>query len=235
MIRSMGNTERYRESQLAIGWDEELCARYDEIALEDHSYVATKAERSRHENSWKNVLHSSGPNGNAATVKKQKELCRGCAKNMEIAMPKSNQKINFANDEATRSLSIMKAWNGEIRKEGGSGIQRKPRQVHLQHGEARNNGGRLGAGTINVFLSQNAKVFSRTGNGDSLVSDGRCTGHHKTHATLCSRTRDVFSCSVHSLSIHCASQVPHVGVAQGLTGQDSVKLCVPQHSSMRLP
>ena len=57
------NSPRYRESQIATGWDEALCARYDEIALKDHSYVATKAERSRHENSWKMVFNSSGPNG----------------------------------------------------------------------------------------------------------------------------------------------------------------------------
>ena len=42
----------HRESQIAIGWDEEFCARYDAIAKGDRSYVATAEERKRRENSW---------------------------------------------------------------------------------------------------------------------------------------------------------------------------------------
>ena len=50
----------YRKSQTAIGWDEELCARNDAIAAEDQSYIASTAERSRHENSLKFVVNISG-------------------------------------------------------------------------------------------------------------------------------------------------------------------------------
>ena len=39
-----------RQSQLNIGWTEEHCTRLDEIAAEDHSYIATVAERARREN-----------------------------------------------------------------------------------------------------------------------------------------------------------------------------------------
>ena len=53
----------YRQSQLDIGWTEVHCARLDEIAAEDHSYIATAAERARRENTWVLVLNSSGPNG----------------------------------------------------------------------------------------------------------------------------------------------------------------------------
>ena len=42
--------------------DEEHCARYDAIAAEDHSEVATAAMRFRRENTWVLVLNSSGPN-----------------------------------------------------------------------------------------------------------------------------------------------------------------------------
>ena len=45
-----------------IGWTEDHCARLDEIAAEDHCYIAT-AERARRENTWVLVLNSSGPNG----------------------------------------------------------------------------------------------------------------------------------------------------------------------------
>ena len=40
----------YRQSQLDIGWTEDHCARLDEIAAEDHSYIASAAERARREN-----------------------------------------------------------------------------------------------------------------------------------------------------------------------------------------
>ena len=39
------------------------CARLDEIAAEDHSSIATAAERARLENTWVLVHDSSGPNG----------------------------------------------------------------------------------------------------------------------------------------------------------------------------
>ena len=39
----------YRQSQLDIGWTEDHCARLDDIAAEDHSCIATAAERARRE------------------------------------------------------------------------------------------------------------------------------------------------------------------------------------------
>ena len=45
------------------GWTEDHCARLEEIAAEDHSNIATAAERARRENTWVLVLSSSGPNG----------------------------------------------------------------------------------------------------------------------------------------------------------------------------
>ena len=53
------NSPRYRKSQTAIGWDEELCARYDAITAHYHSKIVTVAERGRNENSWKLVLTTS--------------------------------------------------------------------------------------------------------------------------------------------------------------------------------
>ena len=57
------NSPRYRDSQTNIGWDENTCAAYDVIASEDHSYIVTRWERNRNENSWKLVLNSEGANG----------------------------------------------------------------------------------------------------------------------------------------------------------------------------
>ena len=57
------NDRLYRDSQIKIGWDENTCIAYDEIAREDHSYAVTRWERSGNENSWKLVLNSEGANG----------------------------------------------------------------------------------------------------------------------------------------------------------------------------
>ena len=57
------NSPGYRESHSKIGWNEDHCARYDAISAEDHSFIATAAERFRRENTWVFVLNSSGPNG----------------------------------------------------------------------------------------------------------------------------------------------------------------------------
>ena len=52
----------HRQSQLNIGWSEEHCARLDDIAAEDHSHIATAAERARRENTWVLMLVSSAMN-----------------------------------------------------------------------------------------------------------------------------------------------------------------------------
>ena len=44
------NDDNYRKSLSDIGWNEEGIMQYDKIALEYHSYTATKEERSRNEN-----------------------------------------------------------------------------------------------------------------------------------------------------------------------------------------
>ena len=51
MLARFLNSPRYRDSLTNIVWDENTCIAYDEIAKEDHSYVATRGERSRNEKS----------------------------------------------------------------------------------------------------------------------------------------------------------------------------------------
>ena len=56
---------RYRKSLSEIGWTEEQIQiiQYDELALEDHSYIATKGERNRNEKSWVLMLNKEGAQG----------------------------------------------------------------------------------------------------------------------------------------------------------------------------
>ena len=77
------NSPRHRKSQTAIGWDEDFCARYDTIAAEDHSYIATQTERSRNENSWKLVLKTPGTNGPMEQRDDNQEAERICVRQYE--------------------------------------------------------------------------------------------------------------------------------------------------------
>ena len=47
------NSPRYRASQTEQGWTEELCAKYDALAQEDHSYTYTAWEHRRLASTWK--------------------------------------------------------------------------------------------------------------------------------------------------------------------------------------
>ena len=67
-----------RQSQLNIGCTEEHCQKLDEIAAEDHSYVATTAERARRENTRVLVLNSSGPNGPMNQREDYQEVKKTC-------------------------------------------------------------------------------------------------------------------------------------------------------------
>ena len=43
------NDDQYSKSLSEFGWTEEQIVQYDELALEDHSYIATRGKRDRNE------------------------------------------------------------------------------------------------------------------------------------------------------------------------------------------
>ena len=53
----------YRESQLAIGWTEQKCKEWDELAQKDHTYHLTPEEKKRYQGQWYLALNKSGKNG----------------------------------------------------------------------------------------------------------------------------------------------------------------------------
>ena len=55
--------DTYRESQQAMGWDEDTCRSLHKIASEDHSYIATWCERQRYDNNAKFAIDTHGKNG----------------------------------------------------------------------------------------------------------------------------------------------------------------------------
>ena len=52
----------HRESQLAIGWTEQKCKEWDELAQEDHTYHLTPEERRRYQGQWYLTLNKAGGN-----------------------------------------------------------------------------------------------------------------------------------------------------------------------------
>ena len=52
-----------RESQLAIGWTEQKCKEWDELAKEDHTYHLTREEKRRYKGQWYLTLNKAGKNG----------------------------------------------------------------------------------------------------------------------------------------------------------------------------
>ena len=53
----------YREAQLAIGWTEQKCKEWDELAKEDHTYKLTPEEKRRYKGQWYLALNKTGKNG----------------------------------------------------------------------------------------------------------------------------------------------------------------------------
>ena len=53
----------YRESQLAIGWSEQQCKEWDELAKEDHTYKLTPEEKRRYKGQWYLTLNKTGKHG----------------------------------------------------------------------------------------------------------------------------------------------------------------------------
>ena len=55
--------EMYRNSQMMIGWDEEVCQRSDKVVLEDHPRTRIPEERARRERTWVLALSTQGRAG----------------------------------------------------------------------------------------------------------------------------------------------------------------------------
>ena len=52
-----------KSSQLAIGWSEQKCNEWHELAKEDHAYKLTPEERRRYKGQWYLTLKKAGKNG----------------------------------------------------------------------------------------------------------------------------------------------------------------------------
>ena len=62
-LERLHKDEQYRKSLSDIGWIEEPIIPYDELALEGHSFFATREERTRNEKNWVLSLNEEGVQG----------------------------------------------------------------------------------------------------------------------------------------------------------------------------
>ena len=80
------NEYSYRDSLTRIGWTEQDIMLFDRVVLENHSYVATRAERIRNSEHWILKIESGWC---SATVKSTTRLCSN-----EKRMQKITRRIN---------------------------------------------------------------------------------------------------------------------------------------------
>ena len=151
------NCPIYRESQLAIGWDEAFCANYETISKEDHTYVYTADEHQRLETSWVLQLNSQGPN---SPMKEREDYAdavkikRSLVQRIWKSKPKKNIQANkYGKDRINRSQDPVKERSELTRKQDGYGTLLPLHQVlHRHSGNQQINGGRHRAG-MNIDFS----------------------------------------------------------------------------------
>ena len=135
------NSPRYRDSLTNIGCDENTCAAYDAIASKDHSYVATRWERSRNENSWQLVLNSEVQMDqwiSAMTTKKQKRLVTSGTEDTQQLQDVVTQEFilenKFNKDQTNNSMDLKRILIELIQKLDGNIIfLQQPLWVLLLH------------------------------------------------------------------------------------------------------
>ena len=126
----------YRQSQLDIGWTE-LVSRLDEIAAEDHSNIATAAERARRENTWVLVLDSSGPNG----PMKPRKIANVYVENLAKLTTDFILESKFKCDQTNHLLRTTKVRSASTQRQAGSGLTLSQEQTLLPQGGTRLHGG----------------------------------------------------------------------------------------------
>ena len=151
----------------------------DPVLLEEKSYTATRRERLRYENSWALGINGQGPTPGAM---KQRE---DCSHNVTKVKNMRQQADQPSNPSIPSSRQIRHRPIEERQKQNGSNGDGKLGQVHHLLGSHKRHLRQIGKGHPRGGLLQNGKyiiyiymdLFTRVslaGNGDSLVSDGRC-------------------------------------------------------------
>ena len=134
----------FRESQLAIGWDEAFCAHYDKISKENHTYVCTAEEHERREQLGVLVLNSQGKNG---PMRQREDYAEAIRIKERLHEESGEGRTKNGSQDSVKELNEL------TRKLDGDGILLLPHQARLRRGGNHlKNGGRHRVGTNSDFF-----------------------------------------------------------------------------------
>ena len=129
------NDDKYRKSSSDIGWTEEQIIQYDEIASEDHSYVATQQERNRNEKSWELSLNaecSQGPLNQRSVFNEAKLTCKRLYHEY-TAITGSGNKLIPPDKGLINSWNVLKKTIIDVKLLQDGDTILLPRRSHLRH------------------------------------------------------------------------------------------------------
>ena len=147
------NNPRYRASQTEHGWTEELCAKYDALAQEDHSYTYTAWEHRRLASTWK--LQSKTDRWQNDLIMQKQYLSKIAHIKNQVKRRREFIPVNKVDSEVTthsqKQVQRVRVWTA---KRDGGGIR------HSLHGMLLNLGGHRLVGTRREVDTH--VTFSRT-------------------------------------------------------------------------
>ena len=125
----------YRQSQLNFGWTEEHGARLDQIAAEDHSYIATATERARRE---KHSVSRAYQFRTKRTHESKRRLW-GCQENLSTTISRtwpsspqtSSPRTSSIATRPTIMLGTTMVLSASTRRQAGSGTTLSKHQALL--------------------------------------------------------------------------------------------------------
>ena len=134
------NNDKYRKSLSDIGWTEERIIRDDEIALADHSYVATRQERSRNAKPGKLSLNAEGIQGplnhRSDFLKRRSKYAKYCIttiqRSLEVEINLSLQS-NQSDKSLINNLKALRKTIIDLKLLHNGDTILLPQRIHLRH------------------------------------------------------------------------------------------------------
>ena len=124
---------------------DEMAEETQDDQAEDHSYIATAAERQRRENTWVLMLNSSGtdPWIKEEIMRRPRKFVNVKIKNLAKLTTDFILENKFDLDQTNHLLGTTKVWSASTRRQAGSGTTHSKHQALLPRGGNSLRGGSL--------------------------------------------------------------------------------------------
>ena len=103
----------YRESQLAIGWTEQKCKKWDEVAKQNHTYHLSTVEFKRYQGQWHLTLNKSGK---IAPMRLRSDF-RAAVSHKKTSSPRVRRTGCRTNTKKEMALFLKRIMVGHVRLE----------------------------------------------------------------------------------------------------------------------